>query len=60
MKTGKDNFEQAEEFKPVDIDVNALKNIISSYRAQNGEPGPAENLLGPLGVNLDEIEADVD
>ncbi|XP_066992777.2 protein ecdysoneless [Anabrus simplex] len=48
-----DSFDDIENFKPVDIDMNALKNIMASYQAQMGEAGPASNLLGPMGVRLD-------
>lgn len=41
-----------EDFKPVDIDVNAFQNILKSYQEQLGLPGPAGNLLGPAGLNL--------
>ncbi|XP_018325344.1 protein ecdysoneless [Agrilus planipennis] len=46
------NFDDVEDFSPVDINLNALKNVLESYRAQMGEAGPASNLLGPMGVNL--------
>lgn len=41
-----------EDFKPVDIDINAFQNILKSYQEQLGLPGPAGNLLGPAGLNL--------
>lgn len=52
-KENGDGFEDIESFKPVDIDVNALKNILESYRCQMGEAGPSSNMLGPMGVYLD-------
>ncbi|XP_023015143.2 ecdysoneless cell cycle regulator [Leptinotarsa decemlineata] len=55
-KKNGDSFDDIESFKPVDIDVNALKNILESYRAQLGEAGPSSNLLGPMGVSLDAKE----
>lgn len=55
-----EGFEDIEDFEPVDIDMNALKNILMSYKSQMGEAGPAENILAPLGVNLQDIDADVD
>lgn len=48
-----DAFEDIETFEPVDIDVNALKNIMKSYKAQMGEAGPSSNMLGPMGVHFD-------
>lgn len=55
-----DTFDEVENFTPVDIDKNALKNILSSYQAQLGCSGPAENLLGPMGVKLDFVDDSVD
>ncbi|XP_014243368.1 protein ecdysoneless [Cimex lectularius] len=49
-----DSFSDIESFEPVDIDRNALKNILESYRSQMGGAGPASNLLGPMGVRLEE------
>lgn len=46
-------FDDVEDFEPVDIDMNALKNILESYRSQMGEAGPSSNMLGPMGVHLD-------
>lgn len=47
-----DGFEDIENFEPVDIDVNALKNIAQSYQSQFGGPGPASSLLGSMGIQL--------
>lgn len=47
-----DDFDDIETFKPVDIDVNTLKNMMESYQAQIGGPGPAANLLGSMGVQI--------
>ncbi|KAG5891261.1 hypothetical protein JTB14_019668 [Gonioctena quinquepunctata] len=55
-KKNGDSFDDIESFKPVDIDVNALKNMLESYKSQMGEAGPSSNLLGPMGVNLDAKE----
>ncbi|KAJ8953970.1 hypothetical protein NQ314_007163 [Rhamnusium bicolor] len=52
-KKNGDSFDDIENFKPVDIDVNALKNILESYRSQLGEAGPSSNMLGPMGFHLD-------
>lgn len=51
-----DDFEDIENFTPVDIDVNALKNIAHSYQSQFGGPGPASNLLGSMGIKLKAME----
>lgn len=47
-----DDFDDIESFKPVNIDVNTLKNMMESYQAQIGGPGPAANLLGSMGVQI--------
>ncbi|KAL1128944.1 hypothetical protein AAG570_013478 [Ranatra chinensis] len=47
-----DSFSDIESFEPVDIDMNALRNIMESYQSQMGGAGPASNLLGPMGVRL--------
>ncbi|TYH79125.1 hypothetical protein ES332_D03G040100v1 [Gossypium tomentosum] len=41
-----------EEFSPVDVDVNLVKNLLDSFSCQQGLPGPTSNLLGLMGVNL--------
>jgi hypothetical protein len=51
--TESDNFEDIEAFEPVDIDMNALKNILESYQSQMGGAGPAINMLGPMGIRLE-------
>lgn len=51
-KKNGDTFDDIEDFTPVDIDVNALKNILESYRSQLGEAGPSSNMLGPMGIHL--------
>ncbi|KAF5269988.1 hypothetical protein FQR65_LT05787 [Abscondita terminalis] len=48
-----DVFDDVETFRPVDIDMNALKNVLESYQAQMGEAGPASNMLGPMGMHLE-------
>lgn len=52
-QNGAGKEEDVEDFTPVDIDVNALKNMLESYRAQLGEAGPSSNLLGPMGLHFE-------
>ncbi|PSN41240.1 hypothetical protein C0J52_13435 [Blattella germanica] len=60
-RTGmEDSFEDIEAFEPVDVDLNALKNIIQSYEAQIGGAGPATNLLGPMGIRLESESSTTD
>lgn len=47
-----EDFDDIESFEPVDIDVNALKNLAESYKAQLGNHGPTTSLLSSLGVRL--------
>lgn len=47
-----EDFDDIESFEPVDIDVNALKNLAESYKAQLGNHGPTSSLLNSLGVRL--------
>ncbi|XP_047315588.1 protein ecdysoneless homolog [Impatiens glandulifera] len=43
---------EEEEFTPVDVDVNLVKNLLDSFSSQQGLPGPASNLLGLMGLKL--------
>lgn len=45
-------FDDIEEFKPVDIEMNTLKNMLESYQSQLGGPGPTSNLLNSMGINI--------
>ncbi|XP_035910549.1 protein ecdysoneless [Anopheles stephensi] len=49
---GGDDFDDIESFKPVNIDMNTLKNMMESYQSQIGGPGPAANLLGSMGIQI--------
>lgn len=53
IKKNGDDFEDIESFTPVDIERNALKNILESYKSQLGDAGPSSNMLGPMGLHLD-------
>lgn len=55
-KKNDETFNDFENFKPVDIDVNALKNILESYKFQMGDAGPSSNMLGPMGIHLDKTD----
>ncbi|KAL5753322.1 hypothetical protein ACOSQ2_023829 [Xanthoceras sorbifolium] len=44
--------EMDEDFTPVDVDVNLVKNLLDSFSSQQGLPGPTSNLLGLMGVKL--------
>ncbi|KAH9365739.1 hypothetical protein HPB48_009600 [Haemaphysalis longicornis] len=40
------------DYRPVDVDLTALKNILESYSSQEGLPGPAGNLLSAMGISV--------
>lgn len=46
------DFDDIENFQPVDIDVNTLTNMAHSYRSQFGGPGPTSSLLGSIGLRV--------
>ncbi|XP_044470707.1 protein ecdysoneless homolog [Mangifera indica] len=50
--TSNEAEDMEEEFTPVDVDVNLVKNLLDSFSSQQGLPGPASNLLGLMGVKL--------
>ncbi|KAJ3029791.1 UNVERIFIED_CONTAM: hypothetical protein HDU68_011112 [Siphonaria sp. JEL0065] len=41
-----------EDVGELDVDANLVKNLLESFQAQNGLPGPASNILGRLGLQL--------
>lgn len=43
-----DGFDDIEDFTPVDVDMNAIKNMMESYRLQGGSAGPTSNLLATI------------
>lgn len=43
-----EDFDDIEDFQPVDIDMNAIKNMMESYQLQGASAGPTSNLLGSL------------
>ncbi|KAI8801641.1 SGT1 protein-domain-containing protein [Cladochytrium replicatum] len=46
------------EIKPVDIDLNLVKNLLESFSSQEGLPGPASNLLASLGLKISREDVD--
>lgn len=40
-----DGFDDIEDFQPVDVDMNAIKNMMESFQLQGASAGPASNLL---------------
>ncbi|RDD39873.1 Protein ecdysoneless-like protein [Trichoplax sp. H2] len=39
-------------YKPIDVDINLVKNILESYSAQQGLPGPATNILQSMNIKI--------
>ncbi|KAJ3182658.1 hypothetical protein HDU87_007997 [Geranomyces variabilis] len=37
---------------PIDLDLNLVQNILASFQAQEGLPGPAGTMLGSLGLRV--------
>lgn len=52
-----EDFDDIESFEPVDIDVNAMKNLAESYKAQYGNHGPTSSLLGSIGMRIQDTES---
>ncbi|KAI8979008.1 SGT1 protein-domain-containing protein [Pilobolus umbonatus] len=50
--TNEDSYE--DEDAPVDIQLNLVKNVLESFKGQQGLPGPAGNLLNQFGFILPE------
>ncbi|KAI8821665.1 SGT1 protein-domain-containing protein [Fimicolochytrium jonesii] len=44
--------EETRKNAPVDLDLNLVKNILESFSAQEGLPGPAGSMLGGLGIKM--------
>lgn len=50
--SSKDIDDEDEGFRPVNIDANLVKNMLASYGAQQGLPGPATNILSSMGIQV--------
>ncbi|KAG9306555.1 hypothetical protein G9A89_004752 [Geosiphon pyriformis] len=47
-----------DDYSPVDLDLNAVTNLLASFKAQEGLAGPAGNIMGRLGVRV--LPRDID
>lgn len=45
-----DEFDDVEDFCPVKVDLQAVQDLVKTYTAQNGLPGPASTLLASVGM----------
>ncbi|CAG8598551.1 10756_t:CDS:10 [Paraglomus brasilianum] len=52
--------EDENEYRPVDIDLNVVTNLLQSFRSQEGLPGPASTIMGRLGINIVPNDSDDD
>ena len=52
--TGEDDTDEEEEerARPVDLNLNLVKNLLESFSSQQGLSGPASNLLASLGLDF--------
>lgn len=52
--------ESDELYKPVDINLNLVKNLLESFKSQEGLPGPVSNIYNRLGnvIPKDEDKGD--
>lgn len=50
--TGAPHEESDSGLQPVDVDLNLVQNLLASYGAQEGLPGPAGNLAAALGLQM--------
>ncbi|RCH92952.1 hypothetical protein CU098_001350 [Rhizopus stolonifer] len=44
--------EEEDESAPVDVQLNLVKNVLESFKSQQGLPGPVGNMLGQFGFVL--------
>ena len=51
-REGGGGAESDESMRPVDLDLNLVKNLLASYSEQQGLAGPVSNLLGSMGLTL--------
>jgi hypothetical protein len=51
-----DEYDEEEGLTPVNIDMNALANILESFQSQDGPSGPSANLLRSVGLDLSRMK----
>ncbi|KAG0176620.1 hypothetical protein DFQ29_005886 [Apophysomyces sp. BC1021] len=50
--TENEDEDEEDESAPVDVQLNLVKNVLESFKSQQGLPGPAGNILSQFGVAL--------
>lgn len=53
-----DDFDDIEDFEPININVNTLRNMMDSYKSQMGGAGPVSNLFTAMGVGMSAAATD--
>ncbi|XP_073840145.1 ecdysoneless cell cycle regulator [Musca autumnalis] len=53
-----EEFDDIEDFEPININVNTLKNMMDSYKSQVGGSGPVSNLLNAMGAGMSAAAAE--
>ncbi|KAH8418269.1 hypothetical protein KR222_007643 [Zaprionus bogoriensis] len=53
-----DDFDDIEDFEPININVNTLRNMMDSYKSQMGGAGPVSNLFNAMGAGMSAAPAD--
>lgn len=48
----RDIEDEDDDFCPVNVDLNVVKNTLESFKAQQGMPGPATNILSGFNVKI--------
>lgn len=51
-KCTKERLRAGDGVSPVDLDINLVQNLMASFEAQEGLPGPVGNLFAMMGLNL--------
>ena len=51
-RAARDIDDEDDDFRPVNVDLTVVKNTLESYKAQQGLPGPASNILAGFGLKL--------
>lgn len=59
-KSSRSIDEEDDDFRPVDIDMTVVKNMLQSLESQQGLAGPASNILGSMGIKAPAPMADVE
>jgi hypothetical protein len=52
MTAGDEEEEEEDEDAPVDVQLNLVKNVLESFKSQQGLPGPVGNILNQFGFVL--------